>query len=110
MDVRKAIVAIAASTSVITGSLAVSAIPAQAESVSASVIVLPAAAKYKFANCTALHKVYPHGVGKSNARDKVRGKTKPVTSFKRSTSLYKKIVGYRSDLDRDKDGVACEKR
>jgi|GEM_PF-791523 Excalibur calcium-binding domain. len=86
------------------------AAPASAASVSAPSLMLPLAAKYKFANCTALHKVYPHGVGKSNARDKVRGKTKPVTNFTRSTSLYKKIVGYKHDLDRDKDGVACEKR
>ncbi|PFG16676.1 excalibur calcium-binding domain-containing protein [Propionicimonas paludicola] len=110
MDVRRIIVAIAASTSLLAGSLAFSVPSAQAQSTTAPAIVFPTAAKYKFANCTALHKVYPHGVGKSNARDKVRGKTKPVTTFKRSTSLYNKIVRYRSDLDRDKDGVACEKK
>ncbi len=65
------------------------------------------AAKYKFKNCTALHKVYKHGVGRTYAKDKTSGE--PVTNFKRSTKLYKKIVGYRSDLDRDKDGIACEK-
>jgi hypothetical protein len=111
MDARKIIVAVAASTSLLAGSVLFSTAPAQAEPVlAAGGLVLPTAAKYKFANCTAVHKVYPHGVGKSNARDKVRGKTKPVTNFKRSTSLYKKMVSYHPDLDRDKDGVACEKR
>jgi hypothetical protein len=72
-------------------------------------VAAPAAAqKYKFKNCTALNKVYPHGVGKKGARDHTSGKR--VTTFKVSTSLYKKIVGYRSSLDRDKDGIACERR
>ena len=110
MDVRKSIAAIAVSASLLAGSIALSGTPAQAAPTAAPAIILPTAAKYKFANCTALHKVYPHGVGKSSARDKVRGKTKPVTTFKRSTSLYNKIVAYHSDLDRDHDGVACEKR
>jgi uncharacterized membrane protein len=59
-----------------------------------------------FANCTAMHKVYPHGVGKRGARDKVSGHTKPVTNFKRDTALYKA----NKKSDRDKDGVACEQR
>ncbi len=65
------------------------------------------AARYKFKNCTALNKVYKHGVGRNNARDKTSGT--PVTNFKHSTKLYKKIIGYSSGLDRDKDGIACEK-
>jgi hypothetical protein len=67
-----------------------------------------AAAKYKFANCAALNKVYPHGVGKATAKDKTSGKR--VTTFKKDTKLYKKIIANRSGLDRDKDGIACEKR
>ncbi len=74
---------------------------------SASVFA-PTALKYKFKNCTALNKVYKHGVGKSNAHDRTSGT--PVTNFKHSTKLYKKIIGYRKGLDRDKDGIACEKR
>jgi len=70
-------------------------------------VVKPAAVKYKFKNCTAMNKVYPHGVGKSGARDHTSGT--PVTSFTKSTSLYKKIIKYRSGLDRDKDGIACER-
>ncbi|RUR03311.1 excalibur calcium-binding domain-containing protein [Labedella endophytica] len=65
----------------------------------------PFAAK-PFANCTALNKKYPHGVGKKGAKDKVSGKTKPVTNFTVSTALYNE----NKKSDRDKDGIACEKR
>lgn len=65
-----------------------------------------AAAPKRFANCTALNKVYPHGVGKTGARDKVSGKTRPVTKFKVDTRLYN---AQKATLDRDKDGIACEK-
>jgi hypothetical protein len=64
------------------------------------------AATPKYKNCTAMHKKYKHGVAKKGAKDKVSGSTKPVTNFKVSNSIYKKNKG----LDRDKDGVACEKR
>jgi Excalibur calcium-binding domain len=57
-----------------------------------------------FRNCTALHRVYPHGSGKCGARDHTSGT--PVTNFKRSNRLYLQ----NSRLDRDKDGIACEKR
>lgn len=60
----------------------------------------------KYKNCKALNKKYKHGVGKKNAKDKVRGKTKPVKNFKKHNALYKK----NKHLDRDKDGIACEKR
>jgi hypothetical protein len=33
----------------------------------------------------------------------------PVTNFKRSTKLYKLAMSYNRGLDRDKDGIACEK-
>lgn len=73
-----------------------------------SAVQLSATVQYKFKNCTAMNKVYKHGVGKSTAKDKTSGKR--VTTFKKSTSLYNKIVGYNRGLDRDKDGIACEKR
>lgn len=60
----------------------------------------------KFQNCTALNRVYPHGVAKKGARDKVSGKSRPVTNFKVDNALY----AANSRMDRDKDGVACEKR
>ncbi|GAB2484268.1 excalibur calcium-binding domain-containing protein [Jatrophihabitans fulvus] len=77
--------------------------------VSCAAVLLPvtsadAAAARTFANCTAMHKVYPHGVGKVGARDRTSGK--PVTTFKRSNTLY----AANKKSDRDKDGVACEKR
>lgn len=59
-----------------------------------------------YSNCTALNKAYPHGVAKPGARDKVSGSSKPVTNFKVSASLY----SANKSKDRDKDGVACEKR
>lgn len=57
-----------------------------------------------FKNCTALNKVYRHGVGRFGARDHTSGT--PVTNFKHSNRLYRVNRG----LDRDKDGIACEKR
>ncbi|QYF91027.1 excalibur calcium-binding domain-containing protein [Arthrobacter sp. PAMC25284] len=82
--------------------LTVSAVPATAA---------PSPKSYK--NCAELNKVYPHGVGKSGARDRTSGK--PVTNFKVSNTLYsyndggaKRHLGER-DLDRDNDGIACEK-
>jgi hypothetical protein len=55
-----------------------------------------------FKNCTAMHKKYPHGVGKPGARDHTTGT--PVTTFRRSATLY----ALNKRLDRDKDGIACE--
>ena len=61
-------------------------------------------------NCTNFNKKYRHGVGRAGARDRVRGTTAPVTTFLRSTRIYSIAIRYNSDLDRDKDRVACEKR
>jgi hypothetical protein len=57
------------------------------------------AAARTFRNCTALHKVYPHGVAKSRAAAKAHGWEAKV-----SASLYKA----NKKMDRDRDGVACE--
>lgn len=62
------------------------------------------AAAVSYANCTALNAVYPHGVGRPGAVDHVTS-GKPVTTFFVSLSLYTANTG----LDRDKDGIACEK-
>ena len=61
----------------------------------------------RWKNCTNVNKRYPHGVGRVGARDKTSGE--PVTNFKRSTLLYKTAIRYNRGLDRDKDGIACEK-
>ncbi len=110
---RRSVVAVIASLTFAAGSVAapmptVAAAPTEVAISGLQPNLVQKAAKYKFKNCTALNKVYKHGVGKSHARDKTSGK--PVTNFKHSTALYKKIIRYRSGLDRDKDGIACEKR
>lgn len=65
----------------------------------------PAEAKAKtFKNCTELNKKYKHGVGKPGAKDKTSGT--PVTNFKKDKALY----NANKKSDRDKDGIACEKR
>jgi hypothetical protein len=61
----------------------------------------------RWKNCTVVNKRFPHGVGKLRAHDKTTGT--PVTNFRRSTALYLTAMHYNRGLDRDKDGIACEK-
>jgi hypothetical protein len=68
------------------------------------------AASSTYKSCTNLNKKYAHGVGKSGAKDKVSGSSKPVTTFTKSTKIYKAAMKKNKGLDRDKDGIACEKR
>jgi hypothetical protein len=63
---------------------------------------------YLWQNCTHVHTKYRHGVGKRYAHDRTSGT--PVTNFYRSTRLYNIAMHYKKDLDRDRDGIACEKR
>jgi hypothetical protein len=56
-----------------------------------------------FADCTAAHQYYPHGIGRAGAIDHTSGT--PVTNFYVSTALYQA----NTRLDRDGDGIACEK-
>ena len=60
-----------------------------------------------YKNCANLNQRYRHGLGKRFARDKTSGT--PVTNFYRSTLLYNRAMSYNKSLDRDKDGIACEK-
>ena len=67
-----------------------------------------------YASCKAMNAgKYPHGVGKKGAKDRTSGKR--VTNFKVDNKVYwrysagKSKTGY-NDLDRDNDGIACEKR
>jgi hypothetical protein len=55
-----------------------------------------------------VNKRYPHGDGKVGARDHVTS-GEPVTNVKRSSRLYRIPMSYNRGLDRDKDGIACEK-
>jgi hypothetical protein len=63
---------------------------------------------YRWKNCTIVNKRFPHGVGKLRAHDRTSGT--PVTNFRRSTLIYLRAMHYNRGLDRDKDGIACEKR
>ena len=67
---------------------------------------------YLWKNCTHVHTKYRHGVGKRYAHDRTSGT--PVTNFYRSTRLYNIAMSYNRErgynLDRDHDGIACEKR
>ena len=81
----------------------------------AAAIPSDAALKAKsYKNCTALHRDYPHGVGRFGAHDKTSGT--PVTNFKRSNKIYAHNDGKaphyagEHDLDRDNDKIACEQR
>ena len=69
-----------------------------------------AAAKAKtYKNCTELNKTYKHGVRKSSSiKDVVRsnGKTKKKAS---KAKVSKALYNANKKLDRDKDGIACER-
>ena len=60
-------------------------------------------------NCTNFNKRYPHGVGKIGARDRTKSGD-PVRTFVRSNRIYRAAMRWNDDLDRDKDGIACEKK
>ena len=72
------------------GTLAVTAALLLTAPAGASVDSATATAK-TFRNCTALNRVYPHGVGRVGARDKTSGT--PVRNFKRSNLLYRQNSG-----------------
>jgi hypothetical protein len=85
------------------GAITAALIPAQLSTAKATVASAKAPMASMFRNCTALNRVYRHGVGKYGARDHTSGT--PVTNFRRSNRLYLQNRG----LDRDKDGIAGEK-
>jgi hypothetical protein len=62
---------------------------------------------YLWKNCTHVNAKYRHGVGKYGAHDRTSGV--PVTNFFHSTRIYNIAMKYNRGLDRDKDGIACEK-
>jgi len=67
-----------------------------------------AATPRPFQNCHQFNAKYPHGVGKVGARDKTTGK--PVTNFTRNNYVYLRAMFFNKRLDRDRDGIACEKQ
>ena len=62
----------------------------------------------KWKNCTVVNQRLPHGVGRTTAHDHTTGT--PVTNFRHDTAMYKAAMSANGGLDRDKDGIACEKR
>jgi Excalibur calcium-binding domain len=58
-------------------------------------------------NCTNFNNRYAHGVGKRHAHDHTSGT--PVTNFLHSNKKYRTAMRHNSDLDRDRDHIACEK-
>ncbi len=67
-----------------------------------------ASAAPSYQNCTQLHQSYPHGIGRADARDKTSGT--PVTTFTKDTAGYNRAIRANGGLDRDGDGIACERR
>ncbi len=81
---------------------------ALAACLSTVVLAPPAAAAVSYTNCTALQKSYPHGIGRVGAKDRTTGA--PVTTWRKDTAGYDRAMRANRGLDRDRDGIACEKR
>lgn len=94
---------VAAAASLFAGSLLAASLVAAP---GASAAPAKAAPAKKFASCAALNKVYPHGVGVAGAKDKGAKPGKAVGNYTRNLAVYKLNA---ARLDRDKDGIACEK-
>ena len=75
------------------------------------------AASGVYKNCTAFNKQYKKGVAKSaNTKNKVISRKTKKVSYKAmskgtkvSSKIYKKAMKVNDDLDRDNDGIACER-
>lgn len=101
----KKMISLAAATTLIIGGMATYA-PSQTD-----------AASGIYKNCTTFNKTYSKGVAKSSTTKNrvVNKKTNKVTykplskGTKISAKIYKEAMKKNSDLDRDTDGIACEK-
>lgn len=75
------------------------------------------AASKTYKNCKEFNKKYKKGVAKSSkTKNKVVDRKTKKTKYKAlskgtkiSAKIYKKAMKNNSDLDRDNDGIACEK-
>ncbi|MEC2056100.1 excalibur calcium-binding domain-containing protein [Peribacillus psychrosaccharolyticus] len=82
-----------------------------------SVPIQADAASGIYKNCTTFNKQYQKGVAKSaNTKNKVISRKTNKVSYKAlskgtkiSSQIYKKAMKNNNDLDRDKDGIACER-
>jgi hypothetical protein len=61
-------------------------------------------------NCTSLNKKWPHGVGLRKAVDKGPAPQDRVRNFTKNNKQYRLADRHNGTLDRDNDGIACEKR
>ena len=68
-------------------------------------LATPSNAAETFADCKALSKAYKYGVGLEGAQNMVKGKPK-ASKHLVDVALYE---ANKKKLDRDKDGIACEK-
>ncbi len=66
-----------------------------------------ASVPHKWSNCTVVNQRLPHGVGLKRAHDHTSGT--PVRNFRHDSALYHAAMRANARLDRDKDGIACEK-
>lgn len=73
----------------------------------ATVVAIPAIASAArpptYRNCTALNRVYPSGVARPGARDRTVGRA--VTGYR----VDRRVYTANKRLDRDRDGIACER-
>ena len=67
------------------------------------------AAVKSYKNCTALNKVYKKGVKKSSSTKNVVRSNGKTTKKSSSAKVSKSLYNANTKLDRDKDGIACEK-
>ncbi len=74
--------------------------------IAAILVSLSVTTSCKFSNCAALNATHPHGIGRPGAVDKVAGGAQRVTNFTVDAAQYNENA---SKLDRDRDGIACEK-
>jgi hypothetical protein len=65
-----------------------------------------ALAQTRYSNCAALNRVYPQGVGRPGAVDKTSPNRSRVIGFTVNLAVYNR----NRHLDRDGDGIACERR
>lgn len=75
--------------------------PSTAPSTGSPVVKAPKPAKYK--NCSALQKVYPQGIARSSTWVNKGGGIKLIPV------VNSKVYDLNKALDRDKDGIACER-
>ena len=55
--------------------------------------------------CAAVNSTYPHGVGRTGAKDAVTGEVARVRGF----AVRPKVYREHRALDADRDGIACER-